>query len=315
MKKYVLACVLCLCSLSAVSMQLVETRIIGGVDVTAPPAYLVHLRVGISGGGSQVCGGSYIGDGRVLTAAHCLFDGSGNTTSNVQMYFNIPNGDLRNIAQADRIDSSFFEIHPGYDNNRFFLRDAAVIFLPGEVPDGVSAIVLAERTITDDAMANERIATAYGWGLTDPDDRESVPDQLQGVDLNVDRESFCERYNLCSEFILYAGSQNDGQDACQGDSGGPLALNNTTGVPLLLGLTSFGVGGCAEEGEAGGYTRVSTIREWALDIESGRQIIETSVIAKRTTTGEGSLSLAFIALLAVPVIYLRKKKLLVKSSC
>ena len=53
-----------------------------------------------------------------------------------------------------------------------------------------------------------------------------------------------------------------GRDTCAGDSGGPL-VGTSHGHAVLVGITSFGFG-CARSGHPGVYTRVASIRGWAL---------------------------------------------------
>ncbi|MEX0584610.1 MAG: trypsin-like serine protease, partial [Natronospirillum sp.] len=142
MNKCLWLALLWLCSLSAGSMILVEPRIVGGTAVTDPPDYLVFLVVETPSG-SQWCGGSYVGEGRVLTAAHCLFGDQSSPATNIQLYFNVPSGNRNNLRRATRIDSSVYSIYPEYNNATFGTDpagDAAVVFLPRAVPAGVQAI-------------------------------------------------------------------------------------------------------------------------------------------------------------------------------
>lgn len=57
-----------------------------------------------------------------------------------------------------------------------------------------------------------------------------------------------------------------GRDACQGDSGGPLLCQSLSDPTewYLAGVVSHGEG-CAREGTAGIYTRISLYLEW-LDV-------------------------------------------------
>ena len=50
-------------------------------------------------------------------------------------------------------------------------------------------------------------------------------------------------------------------DSCQGDSGGPLTCQSSTGPPILIGITSFGIG-CARPRIPGVYARVYPQSDW-----------------------------------------------------
>lgn len=62
---------------------------------------------------------------------------------------------------------------------------------------------------------------------------------------------------------ICAGETAGGRDACQGDSGGPLLCKSLADEEewYLAGVVSHGEG-CAREGTAGIYTRISLYLEW-----------------------------------------------------
>jgi secreted trypsin-like serine protease len=51
-------------------------------------------------------------------------------------------------------------------------------------------------------------------------------------------------------------------NACYGDSGGPLMMMDSQGRWNVVGITSFGLGGCAQEGVPTVYTRVDKYLDW-----------------------------------------------------
>ena len=64
------------------------------------------------------------------------------------------------------------------------------------------------------------------------------------------------------DFQLCFGVLAGGTDACLGDSGGSLSCE-IDGVPLSLGVVSFGIG-CAKQGHPGVYARTSYAADWAI---------------------------------------------------
>lgn len=85
---------------------------------------------------------------------------------------------------------------------------------------------------------------------------------------NMDCNSQYDRlgYKIFQSQICASDERTSRRDACQGDSGGPLVAYDRRNVPYVVGLTSWGAG-CAEEGNSGVYTRVSTpsFQKWIRD--------------------------------------------------
>lgn len=56
-------------------------------------------------------------------------------------------------------------------------------------------------------------------------------------------------------------------DSCTGDSGGPLISRNADGVPVQVGIVSWGLG-CARPDSPGVYVRVSEYKDWIVSVSS-----------------------------------------------
>ncbi|WP_133470070.1 trypsin-like serine protease [Paraglaciecola marina] len=219
-----------------------------------------------------VCGGSFIGDKWVITAAHCVEDGSASF-----LKMNIGEYDLSDGAD-NAIDIANVYIHPSYNSNTFE-NDIAIVELAESV--NTSAVTIATSEVTSQYAIENSIATVAGWGGTtgyEPGEgaTSGFPDILRQVDLQLMTNEQC--IDILNESVLVddeditsnmicAAIPEGGKGSCQGDSGGPLVINTGSGVQQV-GIVSFGFG-CAAEGYPGVYTRVSQYIDWINNITGG----------------------------------------------
>ena len=77
--------------------------------------------------GSLICGGSWIGGNKVLTAAHCC-DGSSASSVTVRA------GTSRHASGGSVYDVSSVEMHPQYDDSDI-TNDACVLVLEESIDD------------------------------------------------------------------------------------------------------------------------------------------------------------------------------------
>ena len=234
------------------------------------------------------CGGSYIGDGWVITAAHCVaniasFDKT-RKEGNV-----LTDRTIRLGTQNLSVDDGIFGIdavviHKGY-SKATSLDDIALIRLKTDAR--IAAMLAAKRLAPiallqpgDRDFDREEPLRVTGWGLMaqrNENERMSRldskgeikhnPAELQQVDLSYLDDSLCSveyaaKYGpgaLCAG-ALADGKVVAGKDSCQGDSGGPLTREEQGGARTLVGLVSNGIG-CAA-GKPGVYTRVSAYASW-----------------------------------------------------
>lgn len=215
-------------------------RIVGGDEASiADYPYAVYLT---DSGGDQFCGGVLIGPSAVATAAHCA-----NAMDKSSMRVVAGRQDERTldgvVAQVSSvwIEPGFTEPEHGADIAVLRI-DRKVPYRAVNLPSGNEASLYAAGTM----------ATVLGWGRTAENGaRSSV---LRKATVPLVSDAGCRAsYNVYdADSMLCAGFPQGGVDACQGDSGGPLVVDGT-----LVGLVSWGQG-CAEAGEPGIYTRVST---------------------------------------------------------
>ncbi len=226
------------------------------------------------------CAGSYIGDGWVLTAAHCVdnLPGANGTSGDVFADRRVRLGtqDLRTGGMTYAIGKVV--IHKGYTKSGR-RDDIALVRLVGINSDSKLSAnirpIRLQKSVDQPLVLNERLrVTGWGWmGARNPDssirlDRASNtqhnPAKLQSLEINYLSDEKCSTVADFSKFwnegALCAGSLDGKRDACQGDSGGPLTrmLDNQ---PVLVGVVSSGLG-CAYQKVPGVYSRVQYYEKW-----------------------------------------------------
>ena len=73
----------------------------------------------------------------------------------------------------------------------------------------------------------------------------------------------CVDYRMFQQFLIYSG-----KDSCSGDSGGPLMIKRHKRLDThmtQIGVVSWGLDQCGNEGVPGIYTNVRYFLSWILD--------------------------------------------------
>lgn len=246
-----------LCALFSLSACTTESnshpKVINGADGTAP-GHFVSLFYSVDSPESG-CGGSYIGDGIIVTAAHCVSDLA------ERLYVGFGITQVNDFGAVPRVEVRSIRAHEAY-NGETKHNDIALLFVNQadltRVESSISTLSLVD---TESDVTNGENARVIGFGNISTFGRV-YSKQIQTLDIPVIPIEKCQtKYeNLVSSQIC-AGALDGGYDTCQGDSGGPLYKILPDGELALAGLVSYGYG-CAQPDAPGIYTRISSFRDW-----------------------------------------------------
>ena len=236
--------------------ECMNQKIIGGQSINeGQPPFDAEWIVGISMG----CGGSWIDQETILTAAHCF----GNQPSASQSYaIYEKDQDGRKVWLAD-FTGDAVTIHQQY-NGQTLVHDIAVIRMCGF--QGNHAVVGLPSAGEVDVFNHFWV---YGWGNRNPNAGGDYPDILHWVQTpTVDFDTCDGNYGLGAyeeDMIICAGQE--GIDSCQGDSGGPLVQFGANCQAVQWGVVSWGIG-CAQINYPGVYTNTAKYIGWINDFSA-----------------------------------------------
>ncbi|MEV0638685.1 serine protease [Streptomyces sp. NPDC050619] len=232
--------------------------IVGGTPTRIDKnSFLVMIRYD----GNKFCAGTAISRTQVATGASCLMHadrpesaeviaGRTNALDEKQGIKVTPDGWWFPQTYSD---------YSYYDNKgknaNVPTNDIAVLHLSEPLPSDYKTVKWVPSGFKYKAGTEARI---LGWGTTS-EEQDETTGELREANVDVLPNSACAaayQGDYKSGKMICAGKPEGGVDACKHDAGGPLLVSDGK-EELLAGIVSWGEG-CAEPGNPGVYTKVST---------------------------------------------------------
>ncbi|MGZ3770140.1 MAG: S1 family peptidase [Bdellovibrio sp.] len=205
----------------------------------------------------SICTGTLISKDLVVTAAHCLMDG----TDHLSIYFGEIVPSKTKDAKLIKIENSVS--HPDYkiifkedDVLDTTVNDVALIKLAEDVPAFARPVAILDETVNISVGSEVLLA---GYGLVN-----EIGEEKRAENLNFVKVPVAE----ILEFIIVT-DQTNASGACNGDSGGPAYLETWKGL-VLVGATRGPHDGALDCRHFGEYTNLTKFKSFIS--EYGQQL-------------------------------------------
>ncbi|KAJ2538396.1 hypothetical protein EV175_006481 [Coemansia sp. RSA 1933] len=253
---------------SVLSAVLPNIRVTNGtLSPQGQAPFLIQLLINEGGDHYGRCGGTIIDETTIITAGHCVYDGTTRST-------HPPDKILVIYGSVQTFDGTYIratkvDVHPKYNYDGKLHNDIAIIQVPKmKFKKGYAESI---TVFNGDIQPHDEMAI-FGWGKTRTGgSSEDSPTALLTQNVFVGEPENCMEIdptyqNANGSLICVDNNYNVGIDVCQGDSG--------TGTTITLGSKTYFAGlvsygrdkyynpTCGESGSFGMYTRTSYYIGW-----------------------------------------------------
>jgi secreted trypsin-like serine protease len=210
---------------------------------------------------AQFCGGSIVGRRWVVTAAHCVDNGTNAADISVL------EGTASLENNKSRVSADQVIVHCNWNPLNNNDSDIALIHVRADLASkSIDAIGPDEAGIASGVLLR-----VSGWGLLSLEN-DTRTASLYAAEVPYVPTSTCTQNksypgaNQITVNMICAGKE--GKDTCAGDSGGPASVE-INGQRKLVGIASWG-DGCGDVNKPGVYTRLSQFRTWVKVVSGGQ---------------------------------------------
>merc|ERR1739836_259111 len=237
-------------------------RIIAGNEVNPVHSRPYQVRVqSCWSTGCGLCGGTLLNKRYVMSAMHCIYDKNKGWARNIRAVIGEHNVQHDWETKAKEQAIQVLDMVPRNDYNPTTIANDVVILKLGEDVQFSKYVVPACLPSSSSNDYTGQSAVVSGWGAiswkgpTSPFLKETT------VKITSASDSKCRPMMRPSEDSTKLCAYAEGTNSCQGDSGGPLVVKEN-GKNTVVGVVSYGPGGCVVPNVGVIYAKVTGFLDW-----------------------------------------------------